>query len=113
MKKTEGTYVYSSSASPAVLGMEWSSSNELNNQLGFDAFDRRVGYHFQQSFAPGTVSKEQAMQITQEWIEDISNGQYDYVMALHTDKYYEGLPHYHVHIIVNPKNKVTGKNWDI
>ena len=49
------------------------------------------------------------MQITQEWIEDISNGQYDYVMALHTDKYYEGLPHYHVHIIVNPKNKVTGK----
>lgn len=112
-EKTEGTYVYSSSASPAVLGMEWSSSNELNNQLGFDAFDHRVGYHFQQSFAPGTVTKEQAMQITQEWIEDISNGQYDYVMALHTDKYYEGLPHYHVHIIVNPKNKVTGKNWDI
>ena len=85
----------------------------MNNQLGFDAFDHRVGYHFQQSFAPGTVTKEQAMQITQEWIEDISNGQYDYVMALHTDKYYEGLPHYHVHIIVNPKNKVTGKNWDI
>lgn len=112
-EKTEGAYVYSSSASPAVLGMEWGSSNELNNQINYNAFDHKVGYHFQQSFVPGTVTKEQAMQIAKEWIEDISNDQYDYVMALHTDKYYKGVPHYHVHIIVNPKNKVTGKNWDI
>ena len=45
-EKTEGTYVYSSSASPAVLGMEWSSSNELNNQLGFDDFDNDRGVRF-------------------------------------------------------------------
>lgn len=110
--KTEGAYVYSTSAPPSVTGMEWGSS-ELNNKKNRDAFNSTVGYHFQQSFAPGTVTKEQAMQIAKEWIDDITDEQYDYVMALHTDKYYEGLPHYHVHIIVNPKNKESGKNWDI
>lgn len=113
IEKTEGAYVYSSSASPSVCGMDWSNNNELNNQKFFDAYNSTVGYHFQQSFAPGTVTKEQAMQIAKEWIDDISDGQHDYVMALHTDKYYEGVPHYHVHIIVNPKNKETGKKWDI
>ena len=56
-----------------------------------------------QSFAPGEVTPEQAMQIGEELCDRYLKGDYQYVIAVHHDK-----SHLHCHIIFNkPEPKPT------
>ena len=53
-----------------------------------------VGIHLIQSFSPGEVSPQEAHQVGIEFIERISGGQYQYVIATHVDRH-----HIHNHIV--------------
>ena len=56
-----------------------------------------------QSFAPGEVTPEQAMQIGEELCDRYLKGDYQYVIAVHNDK-----DHLHCHIIFNNTNLYNG-----
>ena len=62
-----------------------------------------LAYHMIQSFAPGEVTPEQAMQIGEELCDRYLKGDYQYVIAVHHDK-----SHLHCHIIFNNTNLYNG-----
>lgn len=95
-----GTHTFS----PYSAGYSW---NTLKAMSGQAAKSDIVGYHFQQSFAEGSVTPEEALEISKEWIEKITKGKCEYVMAVHTN-----TKNIHTHIIVNPI-KEDGTMWDI
>lgn len=55
-----------------------------------------VGYHFQFSLAPGEGTPEDCLKMAEEWINTISDGKANYVIAVHTDK-----ASIHAHIIAD------------
>ena len=59
-----------------------------------------------QSFAPGEVTPEQAMQIGEELCDRYLKGNYQYVIAVHHDK-----SHLHCHIIFNNTNLYNGLSF--
>ena len=65
-----------------------------------------LAYHMIQSFAPGEVTPEQAMQIGEELCDRFLQGNYQYVLAVHTDK-----SHTHCHIIFNNTNLYNGLSF--
>lgn len=60
--------------------------------------------HIHQNFAPGETTPQQAMQIGLELCQRLFNGEYQFVIATHTDK-----QHIHNHIIVNNVNLLNGR----
>ena len=65
-----------------------------------------LAYHMIQSFAPGEVTPEQAMQIGEELCDRYLNGDYQYVIAVHNDK-----DHLHCHVIFNNTNLYNGLSF--
>ena len=65
-----------------------------------------LAYHMIQSFAPGEVRPEQAMQIGEELCDRYLKGDYQYVIAVHNDK-----DHLHCHIIFNNTNLYNGLSF--
>ena len=59
-----------------------------------------------QSFAPGEVTPEQAMQIGEELCDRYLKGDYQYVIAVHNDK-----DHLHCHIIFSNTNLYNGLSF--
>ena len=59
-----------------------------------------------QSFAPDEVTPEQAMQIGEELCDRYLKGDYQYVIAVHTDK-----EHTHCHVIFNNTNLYNGLSF--
>ncbi len=102
-KKCEQKFYESTIGDAHCAGYNWKISDKRENSI-----NKIVGFHFQQSFEPGSISKEEAYEISKRWIEEVTGGEYDYVLALHTDK-----KAIHSHIIINPINKKTGKQWQI
>ncbi|MCR5019997.1 MAG: relaxase/mobilization nuclease domain-containing protein [Ruminococcus sp.] len=65
-----------------------------------------LAYHMIQSFAPGEVTPEQAMQNGEELCDRYLKGDYQYVIAVHNDK-----DHLHCHIIFNNTNLYNGLSF--
>ena len=65
-----------------------------------------LAYHLIQSFAPNEVSPEQAMQIGEELCDRYLKGDYQYVLAVHSDR-----QHIHTHIIFNNTNLYNGLSF--
>ena len=65
-----------------------------------------LAYHMIQSFAPDEVTPEQAMQIGEELCDRYLKGDYQYVIAVHTDK-----EHTHCHVIFNNTNLYNGLSF--
>ncbi len=63
--------------------------------------------HIIQSFSPGEVTPERAMEIAEELCHRLLQEQYQYVIAIHEDH-----EHIHAHIIVNNTNMITGKTFE-
>ena len=59
-----------------------------------------------QSFAPGEVTPEQALQIGEELCDRYLKGDYQYVIAVHNDK-----DHLHCHVIFNNTNLYNGLSF--
>ena len=60
-----------------------------------------------QSFRPGEVTPEQAIQIGMELCERLLKGEYQYVIATHTDR-----EHIHNHILFNNVNMKNGRTFE-
>lgn len=65
-----------------------------------------LAYHVIQSFAPGEVQPFVAHDIGVEFVERITGGEYDYVIATHEDR-----DHIHNHIIFSSVNRTTWKRY--
>lgn len=63
----------------------------------------RQGYHFVISLKPGERTPEIMYDIAMRFAEEAFGGEYETVVAVHTDK-----EHLHAHIIINSVNMVTG-----
>ena len=63
----------------------------------------RQGYHFIISLKPGEGTPEIMYDIGMRFANEAFNGEYEGVVAVHTDK-----DHIHAHIIINSVNMVTG-----
>ena len=90
--------------SPYSAGYAWQLQKMMS---GSSAKSETVGFHFQQSFETGSVTAEEALEISREWIEKITDGKCEYVMAVHTN-----TDNIHTHIIVNPIQS-DGRLWNI
>ena len=63
----------------------------------------RQGYHFVLSLKPGEGTPEIMYDIAMRFAEETFGGEYEAVLAVHTDR-----NHLHAHIIINSVNMVTG-----
>lgn len=61
-----------------------------------------LSHHLMQSFKPGEISPEAALQVGVEFVERITGGDYFYVIATHTDQ-----DHIHNHIHICPVHATT------
>ena len=65
-----------------------------------------LGYHIIQSFKPDEITPEQALAVSEELCDRFLKGNYQYVLAVHTDK-----NHLHCHIIFNNTNVYNGLSF--
>ena len=109
-KTDNGLLVEAKNCSPHSAGLMW-KIQAMDNR---NAEDGIVGFHFQMSFEAGSVTPDEVMELSKRWIESITGGNHDYVLATHIDHVDQKKnPHIHSHIIVNPVNNVTGKKMQI
>lgn len=76
--------------------------DNVRNKLGTGR-STVLARHIHQNFAPGETTPEEAMRIGLELCEKLFKGEYQFVIATHTDK-----QHIHNHIIVNNVNMING-----
>lgn len=102
-KTQDGTWVESNAgASPYEI-----YSNMMLNKQTYGKTDKRQGYHYVVSFPPELkISNELALQIAEEFTQELLGGQFLYCIALHTDK-----SHLHAHITFDSVNKETGYKY--
>lgn len=75
----------------------------VRNQMG-SGKGNVLARHIHQNFAPGETTPQQAMQIGLELCQKLFHGEYQFLIATHTDK-----QHIHNHIIVNNVNLLNGR----
>ena len=66
-----------------------------------------LAQHFIMAFKPGEVTPERAMEIGKEMCEKYLKDQYQYFLAVHTDK-----GHVHLHCIFNNTNLINGLTFE-
>lgn len=66
-----------------------------------------LSQHFIQSFAPGEITSEQALQVGKEMCERFLKGEYQYFLAVHNDR-----DHIHLHVIFNNVNQWNGRTFE-
>lgn len=66
-----------------------------------------LSQHFIQSFSPGEITPEQALEVGRELCEKFLKGEYQYFLAVHTDK-----GHVHTHCIFNNVNMFDGRTFE-
>lgn len=65
-----------------------------------------LAYHIIQSFKPEEITPEQALAVSEELCDRYLKGNFQYVLAVHSDK-----DHIHTHIIVNNTNVYNGLSF--
>lgn len=100
--KTEnGHYVIASNSElPMSEAFKWKKSQT-------DSHSESVGYHFQLSLPSGEGSADDCMMLAEEWINAISDGKANYIIAVHTN-----TNNIHAHIAANYYLN-DGKPWKI
>lgn len=66
-----------------------------------------LSQHFIQSFSPGEITAEQALEVGREICERFLKNEYQYFLAVHTDK-----SHIHLHCIFNNVNMWNGRTFE-
>ena len=66
-----------------------------------------LSQHFIQSFKPGEITPERALEVGEELCEKFLKGQYQYYLAVHVDK-----AHVHLHVIFNNCNMYDYKTFE-
>lgn len=100
-EKTEGGLYISSNAgvSPETIFRAMVRNKEFWNKP-----DKSQGFHYMLSFAPDSgVDENLALQIAEEFCQELLQGRFYYVCAVHNDR-----PHMHVHITFDSVSKEDG-----
>lgn len=84
-------------------GFEYRQMMDTKRELG--KLDGRQCYHIIQSFVPGEITPELALQIASEFASEYLVG-YQVVIGTHTDRH-----HIHSHILFNSVNDATGEKY--
>ncbi len=84
-------------------GFEYQQMMDTKRELG--KLDGRQCYHIIQSFVPGEITPELALQIATEFASEYLVG-YQVVIGTHTDRH-----HIHSHILFNSVNDATGEKY--
>ena len=84
-------------------GFEYQQMMDTKRELG--KLDGRQCYHIIQSFVPGEIAPELALQIATEFAMEYLAG-YQVVIGTHTDRH-----HIHSHILFNSVNDATGEKY--
>ena len=84
-------------------GFEYQKMMDTKRELG--KLDGRQCYHIIQSFVPGEITPELALQIATEFATEYLAG-YQVVIGTHTDRH-----HIHSHILFNSVNDATGEKY--
>lgn len=66
-----------------------------------------LSQHFIQSFKPGEITPQRALEVGEELCEKFLKGQYQYYLAVHVDK-----AHVHLHVIFNNCNMYDYKTFE-
>lgn len=66
-----------------------------------------LSQHFIQSFSPGEITPEQALEVGRELCERFLKNEYQYFLAVHTDK-----SHIHLHVIFNNVNMWNDRTFE-
>lgn len=72
----------------------------------FDSHGGRLAYHWEIAFAPKETYPQEAMEIAKAWADEILQGEYQCLIAVHDDK-----PHIHVHLIFNSVSMNDGHKF--
>lgn len=104
VKTEKGLYVesYMCSANPEKTSDDF----EVIRQAGTGR-STILAQHLYQSFMPGEVTPEQAIEIGKKLAESFLKNDYQYVISTHVDK-----QHIHNHIVFNNVNMNNGKSWE-
>lgn len=97
-----------SGATPSTMGLNWEIRKYEIEKRDHRKKSNLVGYHIEQSFAPGEIDENEAHRIGQEFVERLTNGNFDYVISTHIDQ-----RHIHNHIIINPISNKDDAYWNI
>ena len=66
-----------------------------------------LSQHFIQSFKPGEITPERALEVGKELCEKFLRGEYQYFLAVHTD-----TDHVHLHVIFNNVSRANGRTFE-
>lgn len=84
----------------------WELKQMLDTKREYGKTDGVQYYHIIQSFKPGEITPEQALEIAKAFVEEYLPG-YEVVIGTHIDK-----QHCHSHILFNSVNAETGRKYD-
>ncbi len=97
-KTDKGQWIASFGCSPLTADEEFLlSKREYEYLTGRDQGRHNIlAYHIRQSFKPGEVTPEEALEVGRELVSRFTKDRHAYIVAVHTDR-----SHVHCHIIFN------------
>lgn len=101
-KISSNTHYISSVNCPVTTAYE----EMLKTKEHYGKTSGRAAYHYIISFKPNEIDEATAWKITNDFVSQFLNNEYECVFALHTDK-----EHIHSHIVFNSVNFITGKKF--
>ena len=104
-KKTDDgrlIFTYGCSSDPAQASRDFSAV-----RAGGTGLNTVLSQHFIQSFKPGEITPERALEVGKELCEKFLKGEYQYFLAVHTD-----TDHTHLHVIFNNVSRANGRTFE-
>ena len=104
-EKTDGgrlIFTYGCSSDPARASRDFEAV-----RAGGTGLNTVLSQHFIQSFKPGEITPERALEVGKELCEKFLKGEYQYFLAIHTD-----TDHTHLHVIFNNVNRKNGRTFE-
>lgn len=104
-EKTDGgrlIFTYGCSSDPAQASKDFEAV-----RAGGTGLNTVLSQHFIQSFKPGEITPERALEVGKELCEKFLKGEYQYFLAVHTD-----TDHTHLHVIFNNVSRTNGRTFE-
>ena len=104
-EKTDGgrlIFTYGCSSDPAQASRDFEAV-----RAGGTGLNTVLSQHFIQSFKPGEITPERALEVGKELCEKFLKGEYQYFLAVHTD-----TDHTHLHVIFNNVSRSNGRTFE-
>lgn len=95
-------FTYGCSPDPAQASKDFEAI-----RAGGTGLNTVLSQHFIQSFKPGEITPERALEVGKELCEKFLKGEYQYFLAVHTD-----TDHTHIHVIFNNVSRANGRTFE-